>query len=199
MYTVIGGVASRTFRVLWMLEELGAAYEHVPARPHASEVTTHNPAGKIPVLIDGDAALTDSSAILTYLADKHEALTYPAGSIDRARQDAFTFAILDELDALLWTASRHSFVLPEAQRVPAIKDSLKAEYATNITRLTDRLTGPFVMGEMMTVPDIILTHCCNWAISAKFPDPDDRLAQYLSRMRARPAFGRARALGKPEG
>ncbi|MDD9738400.1 glutathione S-transferase family protein [Marinovum sp. SP66] len=199
MYTVIGGVASRTFRVLWMLEELGADYEHRPASPHAEEVTAHSVSGKIPVLLDGDAALTDSTAILTYLADKHGALTYPAGSLERARQDAVTFAVLDELDSLLWTAARHSFVLPEDQRVPAVKESLKAEYARNLARLTDRVAGPFVMGARMTVPDIVLTHCCNWAISAKFPDPDKRLAPYLSRMRARPAFGRARALSKPVG
>ena len=84
MYTVIGGVASRTFRVLWMLEELGADYEHRPASPHAEEVTAHSASGKIPVLLDGDAALTDSTAILTYLADKHGALTSPAGSLERA-------------------------------------------------------------------------------------------------------------------
>lgn len=198
MYTVIGGVASRSFRVLWMLEELGAAYEHLPARPHEAEVVAHNPAGKIPVLIDDGAALTDSTAILTYLADKHDALTYPAGSRARARQDAMTFAVLDELDSLLWTAARHSFVLPEAERLPEIKNSLKLEYARNLARLSARLEGPFVMGERMTVPDIVLTHCCNWAISARFPEPDKPLAQYLTRMRARPAFGRARALGKPE-
>lgn len=197
MYTVIGGVGSRTFRVLWMLEELGATYEHIPARPWSEEVLAHNPSGKIPVLIDDGVALTDSTAILTYLADKHGALTYPAGSLDRARQDGITCAILDELDAVLWTAARHSFVLPEDQRVPAVKDSLKAEYARNSLRLTERIAGPFFMGEMMTIPDIIMTHCCNWAISAKFPEPEPPLARYLSNMRARPAFGRARALGKP--
>lgn len=197
MYTVIGGVSSRTFRVLWMLEELGATYEHIPARPRSDEVRAHNPSGKIPVLIDGGEALTDSTAILTYLADKHGALTYPAGSLDRARQDGITFAILDELDAVLWTAARHSFVLPEDKRVPEIKDSLKAEFASNSERLSKRIAGPFVMGEMMTIPDIIMTHCCNWAISANFPEPVPGLARYLSNMRARPAFGRARALGEP--
>ncbi|MGY3438871.1 MULTISPECIES: glutathione S-transferase family protein [unclassified Marinovum] len=199
MYTVIGGVASRAFRVLWMLEELGASYEHVPARPHSGEVTAHDPRGKIPVLIDEGQALSDSTAILTYLADKHQALTYPAGTLDRARQDGVTCAVLDELDAVLWTAARHSFVLPEGERVPAVKDSLKLEYARNIKALSARIEGPFVMGEMMTIPDIVLTHCCNWAISAKFPEPEPGLARYLSNMRARPAFGRARALGKTDG
>lgn len=199
MYTVMGNVSSRTFRVIWMLEELGASYEHLPARPRSEEVRAHNPSGKIPVLIDDGVALTDSTAILTYLADKHQALTYPAGTIDRARQDGLTHAILDELDAVLWTIARHSFVLPEDQRVPQVKDSLRAEYSANLARLSDRLTGPFLMGEMMTVPDILMTHCCNWAIAAKFPQPDGKLSRYLSDLRARPAFGRARALGKTDG
>ena len=197
MYTVIGGVASRAFRVLWMLEELGAAYEHQPAGPQSDEVKAHNPAGKIPVLIDDGQAITDSSAILTYLADKHQALTYPAGTIDRARQDALTFAILDEVDSVLWTAARHSFVLPEEERVPDVKDSLKREYSRNIARLMDRMAGPFLMGEMMTVPDIILTHCGNWAVSAKFPEPEARFAEYLANIRTRPAYGWTRALRKP--
>lgn len=198
MYTVIGGVASRAFRVLWMLEELGAAYEHQPAKPRSDEVRAHNPSGKIPVLLDAGNALSDSSAILTYLADTHEALTYPAGSIERARQDAFTFAILDDIDSVLWTAARHSFILPEAERVPAVKGSLKLEYSRNIAGLMDRMAGPFLMGDMMTVPDIILTHCGNWAVSAKFPEPEPRFEEYLAQTRARPAYGRTRALRQSE-
>ncbi len=128
MYTVIGGIRSRALRVLWMLEELGEPYTHIAAAPRSDEVTALNPSGKIPVLLDGDATLTDSTAILTYLADKHGQLTYPAGTIDRARQDGITHFVLDEMDAILWTASRHSFVLPEDLRVPQIKDSLKWEF-----------------------------------------------------------------------
>jgi glutathione S-transferase len=59
MYTVIGGVASRTFRVLWMLEELGARYTHRPEPPRSENVRALNASGKIPVLQDGDAVLTD--------------------------------------------------------------------------------------------------------------------------------------------
>ncbi len=198
MYTVIGGVASRTFRVLWMLEELGAPYEHQPASARSEEVTKLNPSGKIPVLIDQGVILTDSTAILTYLADKHGALTYPPGTIERAQQDSFTFAVLDELDAVLWTAARHSFVLPKDQRVPEVKESLKQEFARNVARLMARVRGPFVMGDMMTIPDIVLTHCGNWAVSARFPEPEADFSEYLANMRARTAYGRTRALRKSE-
>ena len=191
MYTVIGAVRSRTFRVLWMLEELGLAYRHHAAAPRSDDVRAHNPVGKVPVLLDGDATLTDSTAILTYLADKHGRLAYPCGTLDRARQDAHTNFLLDEFDAILWTASRHSFILPEDKRVSAIKESLKWEYERSLERLAQRLgDGPCLMGAEVTIPDIIATHCGNWAVSAKFPPPGKAVAAYYERLRARPAYRR---------
>ena len=80
-----------------------------------------NPAGKVPVLVVDGEPITDSTAILHYLADRHRALTYPAGTLDRARQDSLTQFLLDEFDAALWVAARHSFILPEELRMPAIK------------------------------------------------------------------------------
>lgn len=189
--TVIGHRATRTARVLWMLEELGLPFTHIPARPQSSQVREHNPSGKVPVLLVDGAALTDSTAILTFLTDREGRFTHPAGSLDRARQDGLTQAVLDEFDALLWTASRHSFVLPEEMRLPAIKESLRWEYARNQARMTDRLgAGPFLMGDEMTVPDVILAHCLDWAMAAKFPGPEGALADFHARMRARPAYQR---------
>lgn len=98
--------------------------------------------------------------------------------------------LLDEFDACLWTAARHSFVLPEAMRLPAIKDSLRWEYSRSLQRLADRLASPFLMGEDMTVPDIIATHCLGWGAAARIGTPEGDLADYLARMRARPAYQR---------
>lgn len=193
MYEVIGSVHSRAFRVIWMLEELGLEYTLTPEKARSELVTSLNPSGKVPVFKDGDAVLTDSSAIITYLADKHGAMTYPAGTIERARQDAMTHLVLDEVDAVLWTGARHSFVLPEERRVPEIKDSLKWEYSRNLKRLSARFEGPFLMGGKMTVADIVLTHCLNWAVSAKFPTAEDNLMAYAKAMRGRDAFKRASA------
>lgn len=194
MYKVIGTVASRTFRVLWMLEELGQPFEHLAAPPRSPDVVALNPSGKVPVLIDDGAPITDSTAILQYLADKHGSLTHPAGTLPRARQDSLTQFLLDEFDAALWMAARHSFILPAELRQSAIKDSLKWEFARSQKTLVARLgEGPFLMGAEMTVPDIILTHCGKWAETAKFPISEPRLADYLARMRARPAFQRAKA------
>lgn len=196
MYTVIGNTRSRTLRVLWMLEELGQPYEHHDAPPRSDDVIALNPSGKVPVLIEDGVPITDSTAIIQYLADKHGALTYPAGTLERARQDSLTQFLLDEFDAALWVAARHTFVLPEELRHSAIKDSLKWEFERSQKALVGRMgAGPFLMGEVMTVPDIICTHCGNWAIAAKFPVTEPALAAYLKRMRARPAFRAANASG----
>jgi glutathione S-transferase len=113
MYTVIGKPMTRAFRVIWTLEELGQPYDLNTAAPHSPDIVAVNPSGKVPALVEDGEVITDSTAIITYLADKHGALTAPAGTMARAKQDAVTHQILDEIDAVLWTAARHSFALPE--------------------------------------------------------------------------------------
>ncbi|MEO0830066.1 MAG: glutathione S-transferase N-terminal domain-containing protein, partial [Pseudomonadota bacterium] len=139
MYTVIGGVNSRAMRVLWLLEELGEPFEHVPAPPRSDDVVAVNPGGKVPVLVDNGVPVPDSTAILTYLSDKHGAFTYQAGTLDRARQDSMTQFLLDEFDAALWMAARHSFILPEELRQSAVKDSLKWEFRRSQATLMSRM------------------------------------------------------------
>lgn len=196
MYDVYGSVTNRAFRVIWMLEELGEAYNYHDLKPRSPELLAVNPSGKSPALgVDGDV-ITDSAAIMMYLADKHGKLTYPAGTIERAKQDGWLHQILDEVDAVLWTAARHSFILPEEHRVPEVKPSLKWEFDRAMTRIAENIEGPYLMGEMFTVPDILLTHCLNWAHGAKFDVTDERLLAYGKTCRAREAFKKTRELAK---
>ena len=191
-YTLIGAHRSRTFRVLWMLEELGVDFTHEAAQPRSDEVREFNPAGKVPVLLVDDTPITDSTAILTYLADKHGQFTHAPGTLDRARQDSMTQFLLDEFDSILWTAARHSFILPEELRQSDIKQSLKWEFVRSQKTLVSRMgQGPFLMGDTMTIPDIILTHCGRWADHANFEIAEPKLASYFAKMRQRPAYKRA--------
>lgn len=195
MYEVIGQIKSRGFRVMWMLEEMGEAYSIVDCGPRSDEAKKYNPSGKIPALVDGDNVLTDSVAIMTYLGDKHGKLTAPAGTPARAQQDALTFWLIDEFDAVLWAYAKHSFIFPEDQRVPEIKDSLKAEFARTTDLLAERLDGPFLMGDQMTHADILAMHCLNWSIGAQFPRVNDKLGVWAAGMRDRPAFKAVQARG----
>lgn len=196
MYTVIGKPQTRAFRVIWALEELGQDYTLNPAAPHSPDVLEVNPVGKVPILVEDGKAITDSSAILTYLADKHGGLTAPAGTMARAQQDSFTHQFLDELDAVLWAAARHSFALPEDRRVPEVKESLKWEFERNFKRIESQLTGPFIVGDQFTIADIVLVHCMTWAYAAKFPIESEKLLDYSKAMRSREGFQRAMGRSK---
>ncbi|MCL4674969.1 MAG: glutathione S-transferase family protein [Pararhodobacter sp.] len=194
-YTLIGAASTRAGRPLWMLEELGVPYEHISSKPHGNEVIRHYPRGKVPVLLVDGEPITDSTAIIQYLADAHGRFTAPAGTLARARQDALTQCLLDEFDSVLWTAARHSFILPEERRVPGVKESLRWELERNQASFAKRMgDSPFVTGAEFTVADIVLTHCLIWARAAKFEISEPSLLAYFDRMRERPALGRA--LGK---
>ncbi|MEP6019608.1 MAG: glutathione S-transferase family protein [Paracoccaceae bacterium] len=194
MYKVIGTNKSRAFRVTWALEELEQKYEHVACAPRSEQANLYNPLGKIPALVDGDSVLTDSTAIVTYLADKHGGLTAKAGSISRAHQDAMTMWVIDEMDALLWSYSKHTRVLPEKQRVAEVGPAVRSEFEHSLVTLAESLGDkPFLMGDALTVPDIFATHCIGWSVMAGFPPLPDALKAYSKRMRARPAYKKAGA------
>jgi len=58
---------SRSFRVVWMFKELHQEFEYIPIKPRKDLFSDWfleiNPAGKVPVLVDGDITLTESAAI----------------------------------------------------------------------------------------------------------------------------------------
>ena len=138
-----------------------------------------------------------------YLATGESALLGTRREMTGRRKDGSLFALEIGISAVTSEmlgglerrkAARHSFVLPEALRHAAIKNTLRWEFERSQKTLVHRMgEGPFLMGEVMTVPDIILTHCGNWALSAKFPIVEHRLTEYLDRMRQRPAYRRAMA------
>lgn len=192
MLTVFGGARNRGQRVLWALEEMGLDYEKKGVMPHSEEITAISPLGTLPVLVDGDTVVHDSVAILSYLAAKTDQLSAPDGTPERARIDAAINFCTTELEAPLWMAARHSFILPEDQRHPEAKAIARAAF----TRAEDRfvkLLGdrPYLAGDTFTIADIVAAHCANWANAAKFELRTRTFLDYAERMTARPAFRRA--------
>ena len=165
--------------MLWLLEELGLAYEHLNFTPHSEEVLRYNPSGKVPVLVDADAVISDSTAIMTYLADKHGGLTAKTGTLARARQDAMLHQVLDEVDAVLWAASRRSLGLSKMRDAEAIRGAFEAEYARNIDRILTQKGLPD--GKGITIPDLLI--CGGWAF-VTFPTDNAEFKNYLKTMRA---------------
>ena len=199
MYTVVGHPNSRTVRVMWALEEMQVDYALRVAFPASDDAREINPSAKVPVLIDGDLVVPDSVAIVTYLADKHGQLTRPAGTPERALQDSFTQFGIDEIDGPLWLAARHSFALPEERRVAGIKPVAQWEFARSCSVLAERMGGgPYLMGQTITIPDIVIGHCAGWAKNAGFDWPEGPVGDYFARMQASEGLARARARGKAE-
>lgn len=187
--TIYGRKESRAFRVLWMLEELGLDYEHFSTNPHSEELLKISPKGKIPVAVVGSEVITDSSAILTYLAELNSSFTFQSGTLTRARQDSLTFMLLDELETCVWNAAKHSFVLPPERRINSLKPTLKWEFSRSLSEMVSQLDlEQFMMGEIMTIPDFILTHCLDWARVAKFEEFPEKVLRYYIRMSQRPAY-----------
>lgn len=192
MYKLIGTPVARPFRVLWALEELGLDYEVVPAPPRSDEALQYNPSGKVPVLVEDDDIVIDSVAIVQYLADKHGNLTYPAGTIERAKQDSFTQFACDDIDGILWTMAKHSFVLPEEIRAQGVRQACEYDFARSMSALDARLgNNEYVMGDRFTIPDLIIGHCAGWADNAKFEIPKGNVSDYIKRLRDRPAYQRS--------
>src|SRR4029453_16020208 len=115
---------TRSMRVRWTLQELGADFEPIRVNLLAGEhrrpeFLKINPAGKLPVLIDGDLVLTETVAIVHYLAEKysHKGLL-PAGHNERAQVTRWLLFPATELEQPLWRISRHTALYPEEQRLP---------------------------------------------------------------------------------
>ena len=194
MYQAVGSPGSRLTRVTWMLAELDQPYEIVKAKMHTETMRRYNPSGKMPALVDDDVIVTDSAAIVLYLADRHpDRKMGGATPAERAEIASFLFFAQAELEAPLWNKLKHKLRLPEEQRAE-VGPWTTAEFAQEIANFDKRLgEREFAMGEQFTCADVILGHCGQWARGAKFEIASDRVNAYFDRVLARPALARAKA------
>ena len=93
---------TRSTRAIWMLEEAGVDYEmelidiRSADRKDSKEFLAASPMGKVPAIVDGDVAMSESAAICIYVADR-----YAAGKLAPAIDDASRgqYPVLDDLHA----------------------------------------------------------------------------------------------------
>ncbi len=203
MYRVYGFHPSRTTRVLWALEEVGASYEISRVPPGSQEARAFNPSGKVPVLevLEDGFRLIDSSAICCFLADRHpEAkLTFPAGTHERGEMDSWLHFAMSDLEVPVWNQSRHTFIYSDELKVPDILKVCAMEWDWAVEAMDARLgEGPYLMGGRFTIPDIVMGHICKWATTIGLEVKRPRVVAYFERIQARPALARAYARGKAE-
>ena len=189
MYQVIGYGGTRAFRLLWMMEEMDLPYRHSPVMPFSVEAQAATPAGRLPGLgLPDGTVLLDSVAILNFLADRHQGLTAPPGSIARAQQDAAIHRVLEELDAPMMrlTLIRQRFAPPPPEPVlDWILDRIRRGLEGAALALGE---APWLCGDSFTIADIVVGHCLHWAERFHEPIAHPRLRDYLAQIERRPAY-----------
>ncbi len=201
MLTLYGFGQSRSFRCLWALEESGLDFNYKALDMRAGESQSEHykaihPEGKVPAIDDDGFVLTESGAILNYIAGRSSNPQFkPAdGTKDRALYDQTFFFILTELEQPLWTTGKHKFALPKEQRCPDVLETARWEFSKALNTLQLRLANhAHVVGDLFTYADIMVAHTLNWAIRFEFPLEDENLLAYRERMYQRPACLRAMA------
>jgi glutathione S-transferase len=184
---------TRSIRVRWTLQELDADFEPIRVNLLAGEhrrpeFLKINPAGKIPVLVDGDRVLTESVAIVLYLAEKysHKGLL-PAGLNERAQVNRWLLFAATELEQPLWRISRHTALYPEEQRLPGDVSLASGEFKDMASVLEKHMQGQqFVAGDSVSVADFVMAYTLDWGNEYKLLDSCPQLLAYMKRMYARP-------------
>ncbi len=187
---------TRSIRVRWTLQELGVDFESVTVNLIAGdhrrpEFLALNPAAKVPVLVDGDVVLTESVAIVMYLADKYrEQGLLPGSAEGRAQAYRWLLFAATELEQPLWRIVRHTRLYPEEQRLPADVAIARREFTEMAAVLARHMEGrEFVVGAHAGVVDFVTAYTLDWANESGLLGDFAGLRAYMERMYARPRAG----------
>lgn len=188
-----GFAGTRSQRALWGLKEVDADFEFVSVnllegehkRPEFLRI---NPAGKVPVLVDGDQVIPESAAIVLYLADKYpEKGLMPVDLRERAQAYRWTLFAVTELEQPLWRITRHTLLYPPEKRSTADIELAREDFKTMATILEKHLDGrDFIVGNKLSVADCVTVYLIDWANELNLVDTFPQLRAYLERLYARP-------------
>jgi glutathione S-transferase len=197
---IYGIARTRAFRALWMAEELGLAYEHLPIEigdtgARAPEFLAINPNGRLPFIDDGGFVLFESLAITLYLAKKHSpGKLYPGTLEGEAKTWQWTSWALNEVDRGVNIWSLHAVRLPPAERDAAKRDEALKVVAAPFKVLNAALaTQDYLLGGDFTVADLNVAAVISRAVDMDLSAVPN-LKAWLSRCLERPAARKALAL-----
>lgn len=195
MIEVYAFATPNSVKVLVALEELGLAYDLKAVNVRKGEQREEaflslNPNGKVPVLIDDSLVLTESAAILVYLAEKTGRFL-PTSGAARARVFEQLFFHASALSPAFGNAGFFKRSSPEPQPIAEARFTAEAERILGL--LDNKLsTQAFVAGDEFTIADI--AHF-GWLWRLQFPgltlDSHPNLSRWYEAVMARPAIQRA--------
>lgn len=194
-----GPLSLFTAKVRVALAEKGLAYERIDVpfsrqsgySPKLPEMLALNPKGQVPVLVDGDLSLYDSTIICEYLEDRYpRPPLYPADVAERARCRQAEAAADEILFPHVYALITEVFYKPEgerdAERIAAAHQAIAELYR----QLDGRLAGREHLFGAFTVADIayVLTITFAAGLGAAPPATLPHLAAWMERVTARPAL-----------
>ena len=193
-------VSARSFRPLWMLEELGLPYElrmlPFPPRVLAREYLQVNPLGTIPLMLDGETRMTESSAICHYLGMRYGPTTMavePGEPEYGAYLNHLSFgeATLTFPQAIVLRYSRFE---PEERRQPQVAQDYSKWFLARLRTLEPLLAQREYLCGRFTAADVSVGYAVFLAglvgLAEQF---GPATAAYSKRLQAREAFQRALA------
>ena len=184
---------TRSIRARWILQELGVDFEAVSIdltrREHCSpDFLELNPAGRVPVLVDGDLVLRESVAIVLYLAEKyHDRGFMPADLKLRADFYRWILFAVTELEQPWWRIAKHTHLYPEQNRLPAEVALARRDFLPMAAVLEKHMRGRnYVVGDRVTAADFVVAYTLDVADEMQLLGECPALRSYLERMYARP-------------
>jgi glutathione S-transferase len=204
--------ASRSHRVVWMLEELGVPYEVKHYQRDAKtmlappELRAVHPLGKAPVVTDGGHTLAESGAILEYLVDTYgEGRLRPAAGTDErlrynfwmhyAEGSAMPPLLLKLVAARIRTAPVPFFVRPITKQIAQkLEDGfIGPQIATHYSFVESELAkSKWLAGDELTAADVMMSFPLEAAVArAGIGARSPRIVRFVDSVKARPAYERA--------
>lgn len=203
---------SQSFRVLWLLEELGVDYalkiyeRDKKTRLAPEEYKAISPLGTAPVITDGDFALAETSAIVDYILDKHpsDQLRPPVNSPDRTRylfwshvaQGSIMPAMLIDVIFRIVQGRVPFFLKPVARTISnqTINGFIRPRMNALLKQAEiDLADTPWFGGNELTAADILLSYPMEGANGRGYiTDSHVNCRAWLERVHARPGFQSAR-------
>lgn len=186
-------------KAVWVLEELGLDYQHVPAggsfggldRP---EFLAMNPNGRVPVLRDRDLTLWESHAIVRYLSAEHgSGLLFPLEAVERAPVDQWTDWVATTFQPA-WVGLFWDFVrTPVAQHDAGRIERGLAATVKCLGMMEQRLRDvPYLGGRQFTYADIVAGVAMYRWTTMRVERPEmPAVAAWNARLLERPAFSKA--------
>ncbi len=196
----------RSFRPIWVCEELGLDYQHHAIGPRTGETqqpafTELNRKQKIPFYRDSDLSLSESVAICRYLAHQSDgAILYvPDTKQSVAKEDEWCAYIYGEIDETgLYVMRRHGDLGAIYGESPEVV-SAAADYVARHLNVVANYLGKqeSLMSGGFGLADIVLMSCLDWCIAYGVALPAE-IQRYYEIHAARPAYGRAMRINYPD-